>query len=117
MAKVIKGKQIVWGTDDVTNPLASGILTDFSVDHSIQTDEITDEQGDIVSVVLHGAKGEMSLDVICEAATTAPAPGAELDIDGFTGGKIIAMGSNEKWSRAGAKTLSVKATHYPDLAS
>ena len=115
MAKVIKGKQIVWGTDDVTNPLASGILTDFSVDHSIQTDEITDEEGDIVSVVLHGAKGEMSLDVLCEAATAPPEPGEELAIDGFTGGKILAISSTEKWSRGAAKTISVKATHYPDL--
>lgn len=117
MAKLIKGKQVVWGTDELDNPVGSGILTDFSVDKSIQADEIPDEQGDIVAVVLHGRKGELSVDVVCEVATTAPAEGAELDIDGFTGGKVIVMGSTEKWVRAGAKTLSVKATHYPDLAS
>lgn len=114
---VIKGKQIVWGTADVNNPVGSGILTDHSIDRAVQTDEITDEQGDIVSVVLHGKKADVTFEVLCEAETAPPEDGAELTIEGLTGGKILAISSTEKWSRGGAKSLSIKATHYPHLAN
>lgn len=115
MAASIKGKQIVWGSATAPGGLATGIITDFSLDSSVQTDEITDADGDIVSVVLHGKKSEVSFDVICEAATAPPAEGTALEIDGLTDGKTIAMGSTIKWSRGAAKTISVKATYYPDL--
>jgi hypothetical protein len=112
----VKGKQIVWGTGTADNPLGSGILTDCSIDRTVQTDEITDEQGDIVSVVLHGKKADLTIEVLCEAETAPPAEGAELNIADLEGGKILAISSTVKWSRGSAKSISVKATHYPNLA-
>lgn len=126
MSAQISGKQIVWGVPagaitGVHSVTTSGIVQSFGVQFGGETEVITDEDGDKVTRVDHGAENKLSMEVICEPSTTMPEKGDELTglgtIDGvdFTTGRVFVDDANAEYTGNASKKISISATHYPGM--
>jgi len=98
--------------------LASGICENYNYKRGNQTTEIMGES-DLVGVVLHGEKGEISFSVTPPGDVSAlvARAGAELTITGISTGKTIVTTAGAKWQRGQPMTMDVAATHFPDISA
>lgn len=128
MAATIQGIQVSFGVPSAVSGaivafVTAGIVENFQYTRGGNTAEIIDEDGDIVSRVDHGAKIDVSFDVICTTTTTVPAKGAVIaglgTIDGINFGsdKTFVESVEVTYPAADVKKLSVSAVHYPSMVT
>jgi hypothetical protein len=127
MAADIKGKQVAWGVAaliaTVHTATTAGIVQSFSWGAGGETDEITDEDADIVTRIDHGAKNSLSMEVLCVATSALPAKGDELvfasAVDGvpIDVGRTVVDTAEVSYSDKDKKRISVTATQYPEMAA
>jgi hypothetical protein len=128
MSATVEGKQVLFGiTDSVKTTATSqvgGIVQSATVTKSANETEIQDEDGDHVAVIYHGAKNEISLELITtDASLSLPAIGSNIDfgavtdIDGVDVSSGRAFITSSSSSQSGAETTSVSLTiaHYPAM--
>lgn len=128
MSDTVEGKQVLFGITDsvktVANTQVGGIVQSATVTKSANETEIQDEDGDHVAVIYHGAKNEISLELITtDASLSLPAIGANIDfgavadIDGVDVSTGRAFVTSSSSSQSGAETTSVSLTiaHYPEM--
>jgi hypothetical protein len=108
---------IKFSTVDAPNPIG-GICESFSYKTADQVEKIMGVE-DLVAVILHGRKGEISFSSTPEGGVTSLVvrAGNELTITGVSGGKILVTQSSARWQRGSAMTMEAQATHYPDLGA
>jgi hypothetical protein len=122
MAANIIGTAISWGAPSGANAATtSGIVQQVSLDPSSASLEVPNEDGDIVSVVKHGFKKGLSIEVICLADSAPPEVGDEIDLSSVTAlglgtGTTVVDSATVNWANSGAKKITVKATHYPEIS-
>ncbi len=129
MAEDINGVQVSWGIPDSAktdiDAVVTGIVQDFSVSADGNMTEITDEDGDIVSVVYHGAKNTISFTTtVIGSSAVIPPKGTEItfsaDINGITlntAGETFVDSSDISYTGTGVTTVSISATHFPLVAT
>ena len=128
MSDTVEGKQVLFGITDSVKTVAGnqvgGIVQSATVTKSANETEIQDEDGDHVAVIYHGAKNEISLELITtDASLSLPAIGSNIDfgvvtdIDGVNVGAGRAFVTSSSSSQSGAETTSVSLTiaHYPEM--
>jgi hypothetical protein len=108
---------IKFSTVDAPSPIA-GICESFTYKTADQVYEIMGEE-DLVGIVLHGRKGDISFSSTPEGSVAALGvrAGGELSIAGVSGGKVIVTTSSAKWSRGQPLTMDAQASHFPSLAA
>lgn len=111
------GQGITWGT--LTAPhLCTGHCTAYSYRDVTSRQMETDEGGDHVAVALHSRKAQLSF---AAAVTSGSADfldlsqGAALSVSGISSGVVLARRAVERWRLNQRKTVSIEATHYPDM--
>jgi hypothetical protein len=130
MSDTVEGKQVLFGITDAVKTTATsqvgGIVQSATVTKSANETEIQDEDGDHVAIIYHGAKNEISLELITtETPLVLPEIGAEIDfgsVDSIDGvsvgtGNGRAFITSSSSSQSGAETTSVSLTiaHYPAM--
>lgn len=128
MSETVEGKQVLFGISSdvktVANTQVGGIVQSATVTKSSNETEIQDEDGDHVAVIYHGAKNEISLELITtDASLSLPAIGSNIafgavtDIDGVDVSNGRAFITSSSSSQSGAETTSVSLTiaHYPAM--
>ena len=126
MSDTVEGKQVLFGITDSVKTVAGtqvgGIVQSATVTKSANETEIQDEDGDHVAVIYHGAKNEISLELITtEDPLDLPAIGSNIafgavtNIDGVDVSSGRAFITSSSSSQSGAETTSVSLTiaHYP----
>jgi hypothetical protein len=127
MAAAVTGVQVLFGipASAVTNSTATttaGIVESYSVQLGGATEEIGDEDGDIVARIDHGAVNKISLEVLIQSTSTVPTKGSTISgmqtVQGITlgTGKVIVDDAQVTFTKAGVSKLSVSASHYPLVA-
>ncbi len=106
------GATAVWGIESELQALQSGLVVSVTRKDTGEKDVILDYEGFEAAVVFFGDKEEVELEVICLAATVAPARGTTLTI-GTT--KFLVDGSDRAWQQRGWKKLKTQATYYPNV--
>ena len=130
MSATVEGKQVLFGITDAVKTTATsqvgGIVQSATVTKSSNETEIQDEDGDHVAVIYHGAKNEISLELITtETPLSLPGIGDEISfgsvtsIDGVDVSAGRAFISSSSSSQSGAETTSVSLTiaHYPVMVA
>jgi NADPH:quinone reductase-like Zn-dependent oxidoreductase len=121
MANTLLGLQTpVYGTIGDTEIIVDNIRESFSGG----VEELTDGDGDIVAAVVHGDKGELTMDFVLRngaAASYLLARGAELTLPTgettFAAGETLYLVSWEKSkSKGGWLSGSLTANYYPDFS-
>ena len=89
MSDTVEGKQVLFGITDSVKTTATGqvggIVQSATVTKSANETEIQDGDGDHVAVIYHGAKNEISLEIITtETALDLPAIGSNIDFGAVT---------------------------------
>ena len=128
MSDTVEGKQVLFGISSdvktVANTQVGGIVQSATVTKSANETEIQDEDGDHVAVIYHGAKNEISLELITtDSSLSLPAIGSNIsfgavaDIDGVDVSSGRAFITSSSSSQSGAETTSVSLTiaHYPAM--
>lgn len=128
MSDTVEGKQVLFGITDSVKTVAgtqvAGIVQSATVTKSANETEIQDEDGDHVAVIYHGAKNEISLELITtEDPLDLPAIGSNISfgsvttIDGVNVSAGRAFITSSSSSQSGAETTSVSLTiaHYPAM--
>ena len=128
MSDTVEGKQVLFGITDSVKTVAGtqvgGIVQSATVTKSANETEIQDEDGDHVAVIYHGAKNEISLELITtEDPLDLPAIGSNIafgavtNIDGVDVSSGRAFITSSSSSQSGAETTSVSLTiaHYPAM--
>ena len=128
MSDTVEGKQVLFGITDSVKTVAGtqvgGIVQSATVTKSANETEIQDEDGDHVAVIYHGAKNEISLELITtEDPLDLPAIGGNISfgsvttIDGVDVSSGRAFITSSSSSQSGAETTSVSLTiaHYPAM--
>ena len=128
MSATVEGKSVLFGITDAVKTTATsqvaGIVQSATVTKSSNETEIQDEDGDHVAVIYHGAKNEISLELITTATSLSlPAIGSNIafgavtDIDGVDVSSGRAFITSSSSSQSGAETTSVSLTiaHYPAM--
>jgi hypothetical protein len=128
MAEKQTGTTVQWGIPSslktASDAIIAGIVQSVSVSIGGATAEITDEDGDIVTRVDHGAFNEISFEAIVTAATPElPEKGDALTfsaaVDGvaLNTGKVLVESAQITHSGANSTTVSFTAKHYPHMPS
>ena len=128
MSDTVEGKSVLFGITNAVKTTANsevgGIVQSATVTKSANETEIQDEDGDHVAVIYHGAKNEISLELITtETPLALPAIGDNIDfgsvadIDGVDVSSGRAFITSSSSSQSGAETTSVSLTiaHYPAM--
>ena len=128
MAVAIKGKTVSWGipaaAKTASDALVAGIVEDVKIQLGGNTTEITDEDGDIVSRVEHGAKNTVTLTTrVTAASPTLPAKGASVTfataIDGvaLNTGRCFVESSEITYKGNDSSMVSITINHYPIMGA
>jgi len=129
MANSTKGVQVSWGipasakTD--IDEVVTGIVQDFSISADGNMNEITDEDGDIVSVVYHGTKNSISFStLVIGNSATIPTKGTRIlfsaDLNGITlntAGETYVDTAEISYAGTDTTSVSISATHFPLVAT
>jgi hypothetical protein len=123
MAVSINGTTVQWGIPaagkTVADSLVAGIVQDFEVSTDGNVSEITDEDGDLVSRVDHGAKNTVSFSSLVTTATPVlPAKGTLVTLTAIDGvaldvGEAFVESASISHSGTNTATVSFTVTHYP----
>ena len=122
MAVSINGTTVQWGIPaagkTVADSLVAGIVQDFEVSTDGNVAEITDEDGDLVSRVDHGAKNTVSFSSLVTTATPVlPVKGTAVTFAAVALNVGEAFVESASISHAGTNTSTVSftVTHYPSF--
>ena len=126
MAVSITGTTVQWGipADGITaaNTLVTGIVQDFEVSREGNVSEITDEDGDYVARVDHGAKNTVSFSTLVTTATpNLPAKGdavtfaAAIDGVDLNVGEAFVESASITHAGTDTATVSISISHYPSF--
>lgn len=107
---------IKWSTIGQPNP-AGGICENYTYKPAAQVDTIDDENGDPAAKVLHSIKGDITWEVTRAGTVTGVKAGQIVTVTGVTGGVVVIRSVVEKFTDNGKSTLSISATHYPDVGT
>ncbi len=123
MAVSITGTSVQWGipadAKTAADSLVAGIVQDFEVSREGNVSEITDEDGDYVARVDHGAKNTVTFSSLVTATSPAlPAKGTAVsisDIDGvnFATGDVYVESASISHAGTNTTTVNFTLTHYP----
>ena len=111
------GQSITWSTPSAPRPF-SGILTAFSYEEQAQEYLDEDESGDNRALVTSGRKAALDWDAKCTPSSTDflnLINGAKIMVSGYSSGVILAYNAVERYVLNTPKTISVRATHFPDI--
>jgi hypothetical protein len=128
MAVAIKGKQISWGIPSAaktaSDALVSGIVSSFRVTRGGASEDIPDEDGDLVARVDHGKFNTVSFESrVATATPSLPEIGAEITglgtIDGvaFGTGRVFIESAEITHQGTSSTTVSFGAKHYPIMVA
>jgi hypothetical protein len=128
MAVQVSGTQVSWGIPaagkTAADSLVEGIVQDFEISTDGNVTEITDEDGDIVSRVDHGAKNTVTFSsLVTDASPSLPAKGDSVTfasaIDGVDLSTGLAFVESASIAYAGTNTTTVSITvsHYPVMTA
>jgi hypothetical protein len=128
MAAAVTGTQVLFGipASAVTNSAATttaGIVESYSVQLGGSTEEIGDEDNDIVARIDHAAINKVSLEVLVQSTSTIPEKGSTITglstVQGITlgTGLVIVDDAQVTFTKAGVSKLSVSASHYPTMTA
>jgi hypothetical protein len=127
MAVAIKGKTVSWGipatVKTASDSLVTGIVEDVKIAIGGNTTDITDEDGDIVTRVEHGAKNTVTLQTRCTGTVTLPAKGAAVTFSAAVDGVALNTGrcfveSSEITYKGNESTMvSITIHHYPIMGA
>ena len=115
-APVIRGRQAVWGIGDSLesgDTYSSGICTSCGRDKVGEDDFLYDDNGFVIAQNFFNEHDELSVEIICEAATAQPERGDKIQINGVA--DALVQSSKLKWQQRGWKGLSVSAKKWPNL--
>lgn len=125
MSVSIKGVQISWGIPNAAktavNAFAEGIVEDFKPSVGGSTNEIVDEDGDIVTRIDHGNKNTIAFTVKILEGTELPEKGTEVVFSAPIAGIALNQGrcfvesAELTYKGNDASTASVTVHHYPDM--
>lgn len=110
---VIRGRAAIWGvvtTDGDT--YAAGIIVDQGHEIAAETDVVLDGEGFTIAQVFFDSRDECDINIICEAATSPPACGDDIQIAGVD---AIVQSASVKWANKAWKGLNVKAKKFSQL--
>jgi hypothetical protein len=126
MAAAVKGTQVLFGilaaaktNSDAT--VTAGIVESYSVQLGGSTEEIGDEDNDIVARVDHAPMNKVTLEVLVQSTSVMPAKGTVITglstVQGVAlgTGSVIVDDAQVTFAKAGVTKLTVSATHYPSL--
>ena len=110
-----KGRQVVWGIVPGSGDThASGIMTKIGRKKAGDTDFIFDNEGFTITEIFYNDTDEVSVDVICEAATAQPENGDDIIIAGVA---AIVQTSDLAWEQKAAKKLTITAKKFINLVA
>lgn len=112
MAVMIKGQQVVWGTDGVDQ--FGGICTAASVDTQAQTDPVEDSNGAMTGLIIYDEHHSGTITVVCKAGTTEPSIGKAVSVSGLSGALYV-TGVKKDWQNKGKKQLTISVTGGKNL--
>lgn len=126
MAVSINGKQIQWGitteAKSAADALIEGIVESFKVTPGGNTEEIPDEDGDIVTRVDHGKTDMLEMTTRVTATTPdLPEKGDEVTglatYDGvdLSTGRSFVEDSSIEYSGTASTKVSISVKHYPEM--
>lgn len=126
MAAAVTGTQVLFGIPSAakTNSdatVTAGIVESYSVQLGGSTEEIGDEDNDIVARVDHAVVNKVSLEVLVQSTSVMPAKGTRITglstVQGVAlgTGSVIVDDAQVTFAKAGVTKLSVSASHYPLL--
>lgn len=115
------GQLITWGTTTAPHPF-KGICTAYSYRGNYQRQLDEDEAGDNRTLIQHSHTANVSFDakVIVDEANGSSdfldlSAGAAVTITGIAAGVVLVSRAVERWQLGQPKTISMQATHYPDI--
>lgn len=127
MAVAIKGKSVSWGIPSAvktaSDALVAGIVEDVKISLGGSTAEITDEDGDIVTRVDHGAKNTVTVQTRVTGTPVMPAKGAAVTfaaaIDGvpLNTGRCFVESAEITYKGNESSTVSITIIHYPGMGA
>ena len=113
MNAVIRGRQAVWGiVTESGDTYAAGIVKSQKKANNSDTDEVFDNEGFAIAQVHYNMNNECDVEVICEAGTTEPDNGDDIQIVGVD---CICQNSSVNWEWKGWKSLQIKAKKFANL--
>lgn len=130
MAASVKGKLIVWGVPDDVRDAAlaglattEGIITSFSLARGGASNQVTNEQDDIVTRVDSADEVKVTIEIMATENTDCPQKGDELVLGevavggvDFSTGNLICDDAKADYATASGKKFSVSGTWYPEIA-
>lgn len=128
MGVAIKGKTVSWGIPSAaktaSDALVSGIVEDVKISLGGNTTEITDEDGDYVTRVEHGAKNTVTLTTrVTAASPNLPAKGTSVTfasaIDGvpLNTGRNFVESSEITYKGNESSMVTITIHHYPVMGA
>lgn len=128
MAVKIEGRQVKWGITagikTASDALIAGIVQSASIEPGGNMEEITDEDGDIVTRVDHGKSDILNLTILVTAASPSlPEKGDEVTGLGTYNGIDFSAGrafiESASWGEGGvqAAQVTLQIKHYPEMAA
>ena len=113
MNAVIRGRAAIWGiVTEAGDTYAAGIVRSQKRGLNADTDEIFDNEGFVISQAFFNQNDECNVEIVCEAGTTPPSPGDDIQIAGID---CIVQNSNLNWEQKGWKSLQVVAKKFANL--
>ncbi len=127
MAVEIKGATVKWGIPSAlktsSDALVTGIVQSIDIQVGGSTEDIADEDGDLVARVGHGDKNTVTISTIVTASTvTLPAKDTLVEFASAVDGVPLQTGKayieDAKITYSGNSTTAVDFTihHYPNFA-
>jgi len=111
---VIKGRAAIWGIKDTSGDThESSIITRMSRKRDGETDFLFDNDGFTVTEIFFDDKDVVTIEVICETATSIPARGDDITIVSID---AIVQDAELVWEQKGWKKLSINATKFANLS-
>lgn len=111
------GQTITWSTPTAPRPF-TGIVTAFSHEEQVQEYLDEDESGDHRALITSGKKASLDWDAKVTDGSDDfldLSGGAKITVTGFASGTILAYSAIERYVLNSPKTISVRATHFPDM--
>src|SRR4051812_46106627 len=111
------GQAITFSTTSAPYPF-TGYLTSYSYREMKQRQLFDDESGEFVELAQTGKKAELSFEADVTDGSTDfldLSAGAAVTVTGISAGVVLATRATERWQLGQRKTISLQATHYPDI--
>jgi hypothetical protein len=113
VTKILNGVTVEWGSAGAGTS-ALGIVRSASVKKASEKEQVPNNLGETVGLVLWDQRSDLSMEVIAVESVTQPAVGDAITIGGVAG-KVLDC--ELKWENKGLKGLSITAVAYAAMVS